>query len=52
MGNSTTMATTPVPNRISTKVPRNSAISSAVSVGLGFIRISRSRVDCAALAAK
>src|ERR1035438_1878912 len=28
-GNSTTMATTPVPNRISTKVPRNSAINSA-----------------------
>ena len=34
------MATTPLPSRMSTKVPRNSAINSAVSVGFGFIRIS------------
>src|SRR5271157_303281 len=36
-GNSTTMATTPVPNRIRTRVPKNSANSSARSEGLPFI---------------
>jgi len=39
------MATTPVPNRISTKVPRNSAINSAIRVGFWFIRISDARPD-------
>src|SRR5579872_5298696 len=36
-GKRSTIATTPSPNRMSTKVPRNSAINSAVSVGFGFI---------------
>src|SRR5215470_5444947 len=36
-GNSTTMATTPLPNRIRTNVPRNSARSSAVKPGFEFI---------------
>src|SRR5215467_15083999 len=39
-GNKTTMATTPVPNKIRTSDPRNSAINSAVSEGFRFIRIS------------
>src|ERR1700722_4830768 len=38
VGNSTTIATTPMPSSMRTKVPRNSAINSAVSVGLGFMR--------------
>jgi hypothetical protein len=37
VGNSTTMATTPAPNRINTKVPRNSAVNSASSENLGLV---------------
>src|SRR5579859_6296510 len=37
VGNRTTIATTPVPNRIRTNVPRNSAMSSAVKVGFEVI---------------
>src|SRR5271168_2273306 len=37
LGNNTTMATTPVPKRIRINVPRNSAKSSAASVGFPFI---------------
>src|SRR5580692_3418418 len=44
-GNNTTMATTPAPSRISTNVPRNSAINSAISEGFGFIRISAAELD-------
>src|SRR5579864_6054008 len=37
VGNSTTIATTPVPNRMRTNVPRNSARSSAVKPGFEVI---------------
>src|SRR5271165_262427 len=36
-GNNTTMATTPMPKSIRTKVPRNSAINSAIREGFGLI---------------
>src|SRR5215472_18770494 len=37
VGNRTTMATTPLPNRMRTKVPRNSATSSAAKPGFEVI---------------
>src|SRR5215472_2777567 len=37
VGNSTTMATTPLPNRMRTNVPRNSATSSAAKPGFEVI---------------
>src|SRR3981081_2045152 len=39
VGNSTTIATTPVPNRINTRVPRNSAVNSASSENSGFVMV-------------
>src|SRR5579864_6645907 len=43
VGNSTTIATTPVPNRMRTNVPRNSAMSSASRVGLVFMDAPQQR---------